>query len=286
MSRPTELVAEQYTEIIAEHGEGPVWDMGAGKLVLVDMLRGDVVIADDRSIRRKRVGKVAAAIRPRSAGGWVLGVERGFALAGPDLTDIDTWPALWEDQSVRMNDGACDPYGAFLCGSLCASGRPGRGTLYRLSPDHTATAVMRGITTSNGLGWSADGSHAYFIDSATQRIDQYRYDETTWFTQRRPLARIHPGEGIPDGLAVDAEGGVWVALYGGSALHRYAPDGRLTHRVRVPVAQPTACTFGGPDLGTLLITTSRLGGSPEETAGAVFAVIPGVCGRPPQPFHG
>ncbi|MEV4622434.1 SMP-30/gluconolactonase/LRE family protein [Asanoa sp. NPDC049573] len=282
------ILAEPYSDVVAQHGEGPVWDPTDESLALVDMLRGDVVVVDGSHIDRRHVGRVAAAIRPRSQGGWVLGVEQGFALAGRSFTEPSHLPPLWSDTDLRMNDGACDPYGAFLCGSLSTSGRPGAGALYRMTSDHEVKEVLGQITTSNGLGWSLDGSRAYFIDSATQRLDEYRYDETGGFSDQRPLARIPVADGIPDGLTVDAEGGVWVALYGGSAVVRYAPDGRLTHRVRVPVSQPTACTFGGPGLATLLVTTSSLGlerGS-EPLAGAVFAVVPGVVGQPSQAFGG
>jgi sugar lactone lactonase YvrE len=282
------ILAEPYSDVVAEHGEGPVWDPTDGNLALVDMLRGDVVVVDGSQVDRRHVGGVAAAIRPRSRGGWVLGVEQGFALAGQSFTEPTQLPPLWSDPDLRMNDGACDPYGAFLCGSLSISGRPGAGALYRMTADHEVKEVLGQVSTSNGLGWSLDGSRAYFIDSATQRLDEYRYDQTGGFSDQRPLARIPVADGIPDGLTVDAEGGVWVALYGGSTVVRYAPDGRLTHRVRVPVSQPTACTFGGPGLATLLVTTSSLGLDPgsEPLAGAVFAVEPGIVGQPSHAFGG
>jgi sugar lactone lactonase YvrE len=279
--------AEQYSDVVVEHGEGPVWDAAGRRLVLVDMLRGDAVLLDGADIVRRPVGAVAAAVRPRSTGGWVLGVERGFALADPDFHDVAQLPPLWNDDDIRMNDGACDPFGAFLCGSLSVSGRPNRGALYRMTPDRAVRPVLHGITVSNGLGWSADGSRAYFVDSATQRVDEYRYEESG-FTARRTLATLDAAGGVPDGLTVDADDGVWVALFGGSAVHRYASDGRLTHRVYLPVAQPTACTFGGTDLATLFVTTSShgLGPSREPLAGAVFVADVGITGQPVLPFGG
>lgn len=288
MSAPAESVAEPYSEVVAQHGEGPVWDATRRALLLVDMLRGDVVNLTDAGVDRRHVGAVAAAVRPRRAGGWVLGIERGFALADATFDDVRPLPPLWTDPDVRMNDGACDPYGAFLCGSLSTTGHPRRGTLWRMTPDHAAEPVLHDVTVSNGLGWSADGSRAYYVDTATQRIDVFRYDPASGFTERRTLAVIAHEDGAPDGLAVDAEDGVWVALIGGSAVHRYAADGRLTHRIRVPVAQPTACAFGGPSLETLFITTSShgLGRSREPLAGAVFAVEVGVAGPTVLPFGG
>jgi sugar lactone lactonase YvrE len=143
------------------------------------------------------------------------------------------------------------------------------------------------VTVSNGLGWSPDGSTAYFNDTPTGRIDVFD-DEDDRLVRRRPFVTVEEGVGLPDGLTVDADGGVWVALWGGHAVRRYDSSGRLTEVVELPPAQVSACTFGGDDLSTLFITTSREGLPDEEDpeAGSVFAFRPGVAGLPVSPYAG
>jgi sugar lactone lactonase YvrE len=282
--------AVQFTEACCQHGEGPVWDNRSGRLALVDMLRGDVLFADQSgTVTRRHVGVVAAALRPRASGGWVLAIERGFAFGDAHLTEIDALEPLWTDADIRMNDGACDATGRFFCGSLASDGRPGAGRLYRFGSGGRPEAVLDQVTVSNGLGWSPDGRTAYYVDSATQRIDAFDYDQARGeFTHRRPLAEIAPSDGVPDGLTVDAEGGIWLALHAGGAVRRYRPDGALAAEIEVPVSSPTACTFGGPGLRTLYITTSALGLPPgrEPAAGSVFRCEPGVAGLPVHPYRG
>lgn len=280
------LGAEQFTEPVAFHAEGPVWSPGWGGLRYVDMLAGDVLSASaDGSVTRRHVGTVAAALRPRRGGGAVIGVERGFVLEEPDGS-LRALPQLWSDDSVRMNDGGCDPQGRFYCGSMAYDEAPGRGSLFRLDADGSASTVFTGVTISNGLDWSPDGAMAFYVDSATHRIDVFDYDPTTGFSGRRPLVELTSG--IPDGLTVDAEGCVWVALYSGSAVHRYRPDGVLDGVVELPVSQVTACAFGGPELDELFITTSRenLAAGDQPLAGAVFRCRPGVRGQAVREFAG
>jgi len=279
--------AEQVTGPVAHHGEGPVWSPGWGGLRWVDMLAGDVLtLTDHGSVERRHVGDVAAAVRPRRGGGAVIALERGFALEDPDgsLTPLDP---VWADPSIRMNEGGCDPDGRFWCGSMAYDQRSGAASLYRLDPDRSVRRVLDGVTVSNGLDWSPDGSLAYYDDTATHRIDVFDYDRDAGLTGRRPLVRF-PDDGRPDGLTVDADGGIWVALYGGSAVHRYRPDGVLDGVVDVPTAQVTACTFGGPGLDQLFITTSREGMGPDDDpmAGSLFRADVGVTGRPVREFAG
>ncbi|HKT04234.1 MAG TPA: SMP-30/gluconolactonase/LRE family protein [Rugosimonospora sp.] len=272
----------------AYHGEGPVWYAPWGGLRWVDMLAGDVLSLDAATgeVGRQHVGEVAAALRPRRAGGMVMGVTRGFALVEAD-GQVRSLGELWTDPSVRMNEGGCDPDGRFWCGSMGVPVRTGSGAVYRLDPDGSTRQVFDGVTISNGLAWSPDGGTAYYVDSPTQRIDAFDYDRARGLTDRRPVVRVPAEQGTPDGLTVDADGYLWLALYGGSAVHRYAPDGRLDGVVEVPVRQVTACTFGGAGGDELYITTSRENlPDPEPAAGAVFVARPGVRGLPVLPFAG
>jgi sugar lactone lactonase YvrE len=280
--------AEQVTEPVAYHGEGPVWSERWGGLRWVDMLAGDVLsLAPGGEITRRHVGSVAAAIRPRRQGGAVIGVERGFALEGADgaLTHLG---AVWTDEGVRMNEGGCDPDGRFYCGSMAYDKRPGAGALYRLDPDRSVRVVLANVTISNGLEWSPDGSRAYYDDTPTHRIAVFDYDRESGLTGLRPFAEIPPEAGHPDGLTVDAQGGVWVALFGSGVVRRYTPDGVLDGVVEVAARKVTACTFGGPRLDQLFITTSREGLEPgtDPLAGSLFGVVPGVVGLPAREFAG
>jgi sugar lactone lactonase YvrE len=278
--------AERVTDAVAYHAEGPVWSPRWGGLRWVDMLAGDVLaLAADGSVERRHVGSICAAVRPRRQGGAVFGVERGFALEEPDgaLTVLDE---LWTDESVRMNEGACDPDGRFYCGSMAYDKRPGAGALYRLDADRSVRVAIGDVTISNGLEWSPDGTLAYYNDTDTFRVDVFDYDRDAGLKRRRPFAET--GAARPDGLTVDAEGGVWVALSNGGAVRRYTPDGVLDAVVELPVTKVTACTFGGADLDELFITTSREGLEPgdEPPAGSLFRATVGIGGLPVREFAG
>ena len=324
--------AAQVCAAVATHGEGPLWVPAWGGLHLVDLLAGDVVALDARTgaVERHHVGAVVAAVRPRTNGGAVLALERGFALLDPVERDPAVRPRavrdptrppegaaaaptsestlaaevavrspfagaprvrpdLWPPQvAVRMNDGGCDPDGRFYCGSMAYDETPGAGSLYRLDPDGTTTVVLSGVTISNGLAWSPDGTRAYYVDTPTRRVDVFDYDPGTGLTGRRPWAVVPDGPGVPDGLTVDADGGVWTALWGGGAVCRFTGAGQLDGVVELPVPRVTACAFGGPALTTLYVTTSRLQTDTDRypAAGAVFAVDVGVRGLPVRPFAG
>jgi sugar lactone lactonase YvrE len=281
--------AEQLTGPCAEHGEGPMWDAAAGVLRWVDMMRGDVLTLDATgTVGRRHVSDVAAAIRPRAGGGLVAAVECGFALLD-DSGQTVLEQTAFDDPACRMNDGGTDRQGRFFCGSMAYDMTRPRGALYRYDPDGTISTVLTGVTVSNGIAWTVDGEQMYYIDSATQRVDVFDYDTGAGIPAgRRPHVHIDPGAGMPDGMALDAEGGAWVALWRGHAVRRYRQDGRLDAVVELPADLVTACAFGGPDLSELYITTSRMGMEPAEQprAGALFRVNPGVRGLPCTAFTG
>jgi len=280
---------ERFTERLAYHAEGPVWAPGWEGLRFVDMLAGDIVCLDGDGtlVERLHIGSVAASFRPRAGGGMVAGVERGFALIDDDGA-VQPLPEVWDDPAVRMNDGATDPDGRFYCGSMAYDMTPGAGALYRLEADGTVSVVAPSVTCSNGLAWTPDLGTAYYVDSMTYRIDVYDYDAEAGLTNRRPFTTVPEEEGLPDGLTVDREGGVWVAFYGGSAVRRFSPEGKVEEVLELPVTQVTACTFGGSGLDELYITTSRenLPDDEQPEAGSIFRAAPGVAGLPPAPFAG
>jgi sugar lactone lactonase YvrE len=283
------MKAEQVTEPCAEHGEGPVWSPSWGGLRWVDTFVGGMfALADDGTVTQRHLGTVLAALRPRAGGGMVVALEREFALADGADTELRPLGELWADPEVRFNDGGCDPQGRFYCGSMAYDNSEGAGSVYRLDPDGTTRVVVHRVTVSNGIAWSPDGGTAYYVDTPTHRVDIFDYDPVHGLSGRRPLVHIDAAAGIPDGLTVDADGNVWVAIYGGSAVHRYTPGGKLDGVIDVPVRQVTACTFGGTRLDQLFITTSRigLGADAEPQAGATFRADVGVTGLPVAPFAG
>ena len=261
---------ERVTDAVAFHGEGPVWSERWGGLRWVDMLAGDVLsLAADGSVERRHVGSVAAALRPRRGGGAVIAVERGFVVEEPGGA-LTALPDVFDTADVRLNEGACGPGGSFYCGTMAYDQREGAGRLYRLDAERSVTVMLDGVTISNGLDWSPDGTRAYYVDTPTREISLLDGD----LTARRPFARV---DGLPDGLTVDAEGGVWVAIYDGGCVRRFAPDGTLDAEVSLPTPNVTACTFGGPGLDRLFITTTREAGAPDP-AGSLFVADVGVAG--------
>ncbi|MFJ5226803.1 SMP-30/gluconolactonase/LRE family protein [Streptomyces sp. NPDC088400] len=281
--------AEQWTGVVTYHGEGPNWDANTGQLRIVDMLAGDILTFDaDGAYERQHVGDVAAAWRSRRSGGIVAAVERGFVLIAADGT-VTRGDELWSDPRVRMNEGGCDPAGNFYCGSMAYDARPGAGSVYRLTPGGDISVAHTGVTISNGLAWAPDGSFAYYVDTPTQSVARVTVDPSTGrFSTPAPWVTIDRRDGAPDGITVDAEGGVWVALWGGSAVRRYTADGTLDEVVEVNARQVSACSFGDDDYGRLFITTSRqdIADGDDPAAGSVFTVRPGIAGLAPLPYAG
>lgn len=284
------MQVEPLTGPIVEHGEGPVFSARWEGPRWVDMIAGDILqLHPDGSIQRHHVGSVAAMIRPRRDGGHVIAGERGLLLADSDDLDasVRALAEVWDDDSVRMNEGGCDPTGNLYVGSMAYDGHEGGGKLYRFTPDGTPHTVLDAVTISNGLEWSPDDALAYYNDTFNGRVDVFDWSPTEGLTDRRPFVAIK-ADGGPDGLTVDSEGGVWTALYGGSAVHRYAPDGTLDEVLELPTSQVTAVTFAGAALDQLIITTSKqgMGRSAEPLAGALFTAFPGVTGVPVREFAG
>jgi len=280
---------------LAEIGEGPVWDERDDALIWVDIPAGRVhrYRPSDGTYDEAVVGQAVGAIVHRERGGYMLAVEQGFAAwdrFGGQLELV----APVEDgiPSNRMNDGKCDPLGRFWAGTMAWDASPHAGALYVLDCTRVVTMVLDRVTISNGLGWDMARGRMYFIDSAERRIDYFAFDaETGEISDRRPLVRFDPDDGLPDGLCVDADGSLWVAMWGGGCVRRITPSGALDDKVSFPVANVSSCTFGGPDLSELFVTTARSGLSSQELeeqpkAGSVFRLRPGVNGQRAGQFGG
>jgi sugar lactone lactonase YvrE len=290
--------AEPVGDVVADLGEGPLWDTWGpagpadGTLLWVDIPGGRLhrTVPSSGKTASADLGAPVSAVLPMPDGRVIVSRRDRLVVIETDGTER----ALAEvslPRAVRFNDGATDPQGRVWIGSMDTGERSAVGILYRLDPGGVLTPVVTGVTVSNGLGWSPDGSTLYYVDSPTRRVDVLDFDPGTGnLAGRRPFADLTGVPGLPDGLTVDAEGGVWVALHGGGVLHRYGPDGRLDTVVSLPVSQPTSCAFGGPDLADLYVTTASASLSAAERAaqplaGRLLRLRPGPVGIPLAPAN-
>lgn len=285
-----DIPLEVASGVRSDIGEGPTWDVGTRTLLWVDIyaklvhrlepLSGQV----DTVVMPQKVG----AVVPTAAAGLLIALEDGFWLAEGDGAGLTRWVPIDDlPPGSRLNDAKCDRAGRFVAGSVTIDHRPRGGALYRLDSEGTVAKLVDGVTMSNGLGWSPDGSTLFHIDTKARTVRAYEY---------APGATLHGAgtlvldasdqDGTLDGMAVDSEGYLWIAFFKGSCVRRYSPDGRLDATLQLPVSLVTSCTFGGDDLEDLYITTAARGIDPadEPLAGATFRCRVGVSGLPEAPF--
>ncbi|MEY2400715.1 MAG: hypothetical protein QOJ08_826 [Ilumatobacteraceae bacterium] len=274
-------------------GEGPVWDDRSGELVWVD-------ISGRRIHHWNPLTGAPRSLATRGDVGAVVLCEDGAMVAAVEcelwrVDDEDRWTllaAVEPKPGVRFNDCRADPRGRLWAGTLHRGRKNGAAALYRLDPGGELTLVLPGRTISNGIGWSPDERTMYYIDSTTQQIASYEYDINTGnLSEEGRFAEIDPSDGLPDGLTVDAEGGVWVCLFSGATVRRYRPDGVLDQEIELPLTNPTCPGFGGADLRTLYVTTARHRLTDDQlarepNAGAVLQLDVGVPGLPAHRFAG
>jgi sugar lactone lactonase YvrE len=261
----------------AKLAEGPRWDAARRRLLWVDIEGCQLHVFEGGADRAIGVGAMIGAVAPASDGSVLLALSDRLALL--DLTDesLQTLVRLPHGPGLRSNDGACDAAGRFWIGTMALDETPRAGALYRY--DESLEEMLDGVTLSNGIGWTRDDTRMYYVDSPMQRIDVFDFDLVSGsLDARRPFVSIDQSDGIPDGLAVDDEGGVWLALYGGSCVRRYDESGRLDAVLDVPAAKVTSCCFGGDDARSLFVTTA----APD---GNVYVTQPGVSGPPAHAFH-
>lgn len=289
---------EPVGDVRARFGEGPCWDPATETLLWVDIAGGALhrttangttangETANGETVRTVLGGEVAAAF-PTDRG--TVAVARDNTLleiSGGEV--VGEVAGLTPQPRMRFNDGGCDPRGRLLIGTMHLDKEPGTAALYRLDED--LVPVATGATVSNGLGWSPDGTRLYYADSPTLRVDVFDYDPGTGVpTGRRVLADVSDSGGRPDGLTVDAEGCIWVAMILGGEIRRYTPDGALDRVVALPVSHPTSVAFGGPDLTQLFVTTgweplSEAERAAQPLAGRLLRLDPGVRGLPSPPL--
>jgi sugar lactone lactonase YvrE len=284
--------ARLLSDVQATLGEGAIWEERAGVLWWVDidgrrLHRFTPATGADRAwAMPSTIGTVV----PRAGGGVVVALRNVVAAFDPDSATLTTLAGI-DQPEQRFNDGKCDPAGRLWVGAMALDQRPGAGALYRLAPGGALNAQVPGISISNGIAWSRDGGTCWYIDTPTKRIDAFDFDLAHGrLGNRRPALRFPDDVGHPDGMAIDSDGMLWVAMWEGGAVLRCDPRrGTVIGRIDVPGARDiTSCAFGGPDLDVLYITSAGGDRRTPDTphAGALFSVRPGVRGAPAVAYAG
>lgn len=277
-------------------GEGPWWNAATQQLYWVDIEGCAVHVFDPATgeDRRIDVGQMAGAVVGRKSGGVALALQHGFY--GLDLETekltllVDPEADLPEN---RFNDGKCDSQGRFWAGTTRINHDQQVGSLYRLDADLTVHRELGEVWISNGLAWSSNDRTMFFIDSPIRQVVAFDFDaDAGSINNKRLVIEIPEGAGFPDGMTIDEEGMLWIALWDGWRVIRVNPaDGKIINEIRMPVARPTSCVFGGANLDELYITSASTRMSAEELAkqplaGGLFRCSPGVRGLPMTPFVG
>ncbi len=283
-SSEVELVLDSKSEL----GEGAIWNHKTSELIWVD-ITGEILNFYNPFLKNNKemfTGQMIGTVVPAESGKVMVALENGFYQLDPE-TGSKTLIANPEEniEDNRFNDGKCDPSGRFWAGSMSTEGKQGNGALYRLDPDSSVHKMISNVSISNGIVWSPDATKMYYIDTPTQKVMVYYYNDKTGYISNPAVAVEVPEEmGAPDGMTIDEEGNIWVALWGGSAVGCWNPEnGELLQTIEVPAKNVTSCAFGGDELDDLYITTARIATSKEElekfpNAGGVFKTRPGVKG--------
>ena len=269
-------------------GECPHWNPATGLLSRVDIHGGRLRTFDPLTgVQTSQDFEAPLSFAlPRSTGGYVLGMGLRVILLDNDGSTRTLVDLSGEIAANRFNDAVCDAQGRLWVGTMSLE-RPratGTAALFRIDPDGAFERVLSDLTLSNGMDWP-DPHTLLHIDSDSYRIDQYPVDAEGRLGERTVFAETGTGDGLPDGLTIDEDGGVWVAFFGGGVVRRWAPDGREMDRIRLPITCASSVAFGGPDLGDLFVTTSRHRLDEDQAvqqvlAGSVLRLRLGVRGRP------
>jgi sugar lactone lactonase YvrE len=305
LSLPIAITAQVAVMTEDQIGDGPLWDAVGKRLLWVDHGRQIVHQATSdgaggwHETYRWAPRVPVTSVIPRVRGGLVFAGGNEVSLMN-ETAELRQFVRLDIDPArVRINDVKCDPRGRLWVGTLATDFSPS-AALFRIDADGFVTRTLEGVRLSNGFDWSPDRATLYFIDSLECAVDAFDFDEQRGtISNRRRLVEISPADGVPNGMTVDIEGGLWVALTCGSEVRRYASDGSLLARVRICVPGVTSCAFGGAD-GRDLFITSRSGRVPEiikslgvqedsmtslgPGAGSLFVCRPGPAGAPATPF--
>ncbi|XP_078602220.1 regucalcin-like [Branchiostoma floridae x Branchiostoma japonicum] len=285
-----------------QHTEGPHWDHRTNTLLYVDLLDPCVCRWDPVTGERDKF-KMACSpgcVVPRESGGAVVAAGTRFASLDFRTRRLTTLAEVNHDKPTNIfNDGKCDAAGRFWSGTMGKDSAFGKfefgaGSLFCLHTDRTVKKALGGVSISNGLAWSPDNRVMYYIDSLQFSVDAFDYDLSTGTpTNRRKVVTFDPATSVPDGMTIDTDGNLWIALLNSGQVVQVDPNtGTQLRSVKFPTDRVTSCCFGGPDLDVLYVTSTRVNMSAEQTlqqplSGCVFQVTElGVKGRPGMEYRG
>ncbi|MFK7925094.1 MAG: SMP-30/gluconolactonase/LRE family protein [Bacteroidia bacterium] len=275
-------------------GEGAFWNAETQEFIWVDIEGESFYISngDPHSVRKVVLDKKIGTIVADTKGNFVVALENGIYSIDrktEDLTLLSNPEAALPNN--RMNDGKCDPAGRLWVGTMSMKNEGAVGALYRVEADGKTSKMVEPVSISNGIIWSLDHKTMYYIDTSLGNVRAYDYDQVSGdIANERIIIEVPRSMGYPDGMTIDAEGKLWIALWNGHAVSRWDPEtGKLLQTIEVPALNVTSCAFGGPDLATLYITSARMATSAKQlgtypAAGGVFTVKPGVKGVPSPLF--
>jgi len=262
---------ELFYQIDAIIGEGAYWDWRTSELLMVDITGGRVIKLSPSGdlIKEYQLGnKVGAVIGVENSSNYLLVEQRGLTMMAPSGARTELLMLLEANEQKRFNDAKADPAGRLWAGVMGMDQRPGVGALYSYQAGGLMHQMITDLTVPNGLDWTIDNKTMYFIDSPTRTVGVYDFNlETAEISLRNSFSM--PISGNPDGMTLDAEDNLWIALWDGSAVIQLSPEGKLMQQIDLPVSRVTTCTFGGKDLTTLYITSASFGVD-EDLAGSVF----------------
>ncbi len=293
------MTLEVASNVKAILGEGPTWEAKNGVLYWID-IRGGIIYShkpgdpDDEQVAR---AELVSSVVPRTEGGFALTLKHGFfsLASNSSQAELLSEPIEANLSSNRFNDGKCDPAGRYWAGTMDDSERSSSGALYVLDKNREVRKMVSGVSISNGLGWSPDSKKMYYIDSPTKKVSSFDYDLATGgISNRKTIVDFAANNlpGVPDGMAVDAEGMIWVAHWGGSRVTRWNPStGKLLDTVITPAEHTTSVCFAGKNLDELYITSASDGLeakalAAQPLAGSLFVTKPGVKGLPTYSYEG
>lgn len=285
--QPAEPVVQLVVDAKTELGEGSIWDPKEKKLYWVD-IEGkalhlfDPVSGKDQSFS---VGARIGTVVPVRGGGALVALQNGIHAIDTRTGKLRLLINPLMDTALRFNDGKCDPAGRFWVGTLALDNRRKGAVLYRFDKDKSLHLMLDSVSISNGIVWTKDKKTMYYNDTPTMTVQAFDYNNATGeLSNRRVAIRIPRGAGSPDGMTIDADDKLWIALWGGGAVGRFDPlTGELLQKINVPAPNVSSCAFGGDRLETLYITTARAWVSNSKLAefplsGGLFSVKPGVHG--------
>ena len=283
--------------IDATLGEGAIWDSAAQRLLWVDIIGKQVGIFNPATLENQmlQLDSMVGTVVPATRGDLVVALQQGIARLdrSSGRVSVPVCPPQHDAKRIRFNDGKCDPRGRLWAGTMALDFAPGAGALYCCLLDGTMETRLSDVSISNGIVWSHDERRMYYIDTPTRRVDVFEFSADDGQISRRRCAFEIPAEsGYPDGMTIDADGMLWIAMWGGSSVQRWNPEsGKMIESISIPAAHVTSCAFGGRDLTSLYITTAREGRTPEQLAreplsGSIFVCTPGAQGMTAIPYAG